>query len=105
MLREALKNLNPKELNIETFGEIIDKALEENEVNMLVTMEEGTLTPEVKDNIGGGPVIQFYITLRVLGKVVEQTITMLDLDRQAKDEMIDAMLEIVKEAIMEDTEQ
>ncbi len=104
IFKKTLKNINPDKLDIETFGEIIDKALEDNEVILQAYMKKGSLIPEIRDNIGGGPVIQFYIALKILIETMRETIEQLDLDKSAKGEMLDGMLELVKLDCMEEAE-
>lgn len=38
------------ELNLDSFGEIIDRFLMDNEVQMLLTLPKGTLDVQVQDN-------------------------------------------------------
>ena len=38
--------------DLDSFGEIIDQFLKENEVKMLLTLPEGTLDVQVMDNTG-----------------------------------------------------
>ena len=46
-------------LDIDTFGEIIDEALKKADVQLLVTLPEGTLDAETASNVNGGPVMEF----------------------------------------------
>lgn len=55
-----------KKLDLDSFGEIMDKFILENEVGMSIIMPEGTIEPEIQDNTGMGPVMQFYIMLNAL---------------------------------------
>ena len=48
------------ELNIESFGAIIDNFLEENHIQMIIDLPEGTREATVEDNTRMGPVVQFY---------------------------------------------
>ncbi len=48
-------------LDIEKFGEIIDGFLEENHVQMLLDMPEGTRDVTITDNTGMGPTVRLYI--------------------------------------------
>lgn len=90
---------------IDKFGEMIDNLLEENEVKMLITLPEGTLEPEIRSTFTepGGPAIDFYILLLALEKVVaDLTSQEGPLDPEKKEQMLDAILELVKKDIMED---
>ena len=46
-----------KKLDLDSFGEIMDKFILENEVGMSIIMPEGTIEPEIQDNTGAGPVM------------------------------------------------
>ena len=41
-----------EELTLEKFGEIMDEFLKNNEIRMLITLPEGTVEPQIQDNIG-----------------------------------------------------
>ena len=97
-----------KELNIDTFGEIMDKFIEDNPIQMLIEMPEGTIEPEIADNVGMGSVIQFYILMHALekvssGMILRQLKGMLDPTKI--EDVIDGMLDLVKNSIMSRLEQ
>ena len=54
------------ELNIDTFGEIMDDFIEKNHIQMLIDIPEGTNEPQIKDNAQLGGVVQFYILLTAM---------------------------------------
>lgn len=95
-----------KELNIDTFGEIIDNFLKENPVQILITMGNGTLDPDIKDNTGLGVVGSFYILLHAIAKAMNDLLDMQDkngdtlLDPRKKEQLVDGILELVKEELM-----
>lgn len=89
-----------KEMNLDTFSEIIDKFLEANHVQMLIDMPEGTQEVTVRDNTQLGPVAQFYILLQALSAVYKNFIDLFDGEGEAL--FIDATLEMVKKAILEE---
>ena len=89
-----------KTLDIETFGEIMDDLIKENHVQLLVDMPEGTNEPEIKDNIGLGGTVQFYILLAAM-KPVFKNIHDHILDHDKTEDFVDAVLDIVKEDLME----
>lgn len=94
-------NLKEQELNIDTFGEIMNEFIKKNEVQMLITMPEGTQEPVLKDNTGCSPAVQFYILLAAMGNVIEELIN-LGLDPDKKESFVDGALDMVKEALMDE---
>lgn len=106
IMREALQGRDPKKLDIETFGEIVDEALKKNEVRMAVVMEKDSLEPEIMDNVGGGPVMQLYMTMHILKKVLDDTWTqMKGLDPDKKGDFLDEILEIIKDEVLEGSKE
>ncbi len=83
-------------LTAERFGEIMDDFLKKNEINMLITLPEGTLEPRISDNTGMGPVVQFYILLAAIPTVFKAMFELMGLDENEKESLIDGMLELVK---------
>lgn len=88
------------ELNIDTFGEIIDKFLMENHVQMLIDMPEGTLDVEVKDNVQLGPTVQFYILLQALPEVFKQFRETLGGNAFNDEKFVDSLFEMLKKEIL-----
>ena len=52
-----------KVLDLDTFGEIMDKFIKDNEIKILITLPQGSIDAVVDDNVGAGSVLQFYIVL------------------------------------------
>lgn len=92
-----------RELNLDTFGEIVDEFLKENEIQMLITIPEGSITPEVRDNVGLGPVVHFYILLKALTTVVKETVDAMSINAGSPEweHTVDAILSLVKQDIMD----
>lgn len=92
-----------RELNLDTFGEIVDEFLKENEIQMLITIPKGSITPEVRDNVGLGPVVHFYILLKALTTVVKETVDVMSIDAGSPEweHTVDAILSLVKQDIMD----
>lgn len=88
------------ELTIDTFGEIMDGFIRDNDIQMMIEMPKGTLDPKVKDNVGAGPVLHFYILLNAIPPICKQMVN--DLGLVDCEQMIDEMLGIVKAEIMEE---
>ena len=86
-------------MNIDEFGAVMDKFLEENEIWMGITLPEGTTDPEIKDNVGAGPVMQLYIVANTLPKIIGNIIrSMGDMDVE---QAIDGIFELIKRDIMD----
>ena len=92
-----------RELNLDTFGEIMDEFLKENKIQMLITIPEGSITPEVRDNVVLGPVVHFYILLKTLTAVVKETVDVMSIDAGSPEweHTVDVMLYLVKQDIMD----
>lgn len=87
------------ELNLDTFGEIMDKFIHENEICLLVSKQAMTDDWWVNDNTGAGSVMQFYILLNALGVVLADIIRTAGLDGDIEG-MIDGLLRLVKEDVL-----
>ena len=90
-----------KELDLDSFGEIMDKFILENEVGMSIIMPEGTIEPEIQDNTGAGPVMQLYILLNALVAVVKNVTDLMGIEKDAREDLVDGILDLVKNDIME----
>ena len=90
-----------KKLDLDSFGEIMDKFILENEVGMSIIMPEGTIEPEIQDNTGAGPVMQLYILLNALVAVVKNVTDLMGIEKDAREDLVDGILDLVKEGIME----
>lgn len=91
-----------KKLDLDSFGEIMDKFILENEVGMSIIMPEGTIEPEIQDNTGMGPVMQFYIVLNAFSRIVTETMDLIGIEKDAREDLVDGILDLVKKDIMEE---
>ena len=91
-----------KKLDLDSFGEIMDKFILENEVGMSIIMPEGIIEPEIQDNTGMGPVMQLYILLNVLSRIVTETMDLTGIEKDAREDLVDGILDLVKRDIMEE---
>ena len=90
-------------MDLDKFGEIIDNFLKDNNISMLIEVPEGTLDPVVKDNIGMGSVIKFYILLIALKAIGKQLRSDMGIASQEGWEgAIDGILKLVKKDLMEE---
>lgn len=86
------------ELNLDTFGEIMDKFINDAHVQLLIDMPEGTTDAVLKDNTGMGAVMQFYIILNAVEAIYKDMVKQMDLD-DSDDTLIDSLLNLLKESI------
>ena len=89
-----------KKLDLDSFGEIMDKIILENEIGMSIIMPEGTIEPEIQDNTGMGPVMQFYILLNALVAVVKNVTDSMGIEKDAREDLVDGIFFLVKNDIM-----
>lgn len=92
------------DLMLEKFGNMMDKFLEETPVQMVITMPENTIVPEIEDNLGMGPTMQFYILLNALEKVLGEVIAAFGEDEIDKEGLVDGLLELVKNDVLMNAE-
>lgn len=91
-------------MDLEKFGEIIDNFLKENHIQMLIEIPEGTLEPDVTDNVGLGSVTKFYIllnSLSAIGKEMEKDMHISSEDKEDWEKVVDGILDMVKNDLME----
>lgn len=95
-----------KKLDLDAFGEIIEKFLEENEVTMLLTMPKGTQAVQVKDNVNLGPTVQFYIMLNSITTICKELRTLIGIDTASPEweHTVNVMLGMVKREILTEDE-
>lgn len=96
-----------EKFDLDTFGEIVDKFLEENEVTMLLTMPKGTQAVQVKDNANLGPTVQFYIMLNSITAICKELRTLLGIDTASPEweHTVNVMLGMVKSDILAEDEE
>ncbi len=92
------------ELNLDTFGEIMDRFLRDNEIDMLLTLPKGTQDVTVEDNVGFGAVVQFYILLNAINPIATAMCKQMGIDRKSDDwaEVVDELLNLVKTELLDE---
>ena len=92
-----------RELGLDTFGEIMDEFLKENKIQMLITIPEGSITPEIESNARLWPVVHFYILLKALTTVVKEMVDVMSINAGSPEweHTVDAILSLVKQDIMD----
>ncbi|MCD7919487.1 MAG: hypothetical protein LUG45_05340 [Clostridiales bacterium] len=93
-------------LNLDSFGEIIDKFLTDNTVQMTLTMPEGTEEVSVEDNIGLGAVVQFCFLLQAFQSIGKQMAKEMGVDRTGKEwhKCVRTLLRLVEDKLEEDND-
>ena len=91
------------ELNLDSFLQTIDEMLEKSDVQMLLRMPEGTEDVVLEDNIGGGPVMQFFILMKGMSTAFMAFSEMID--KRKTGECLDSICELLKEDILERMEE
>lgn len=91
-----------KKMDLDSFGEMIDRVLEEHKFVMLLTMPEGTQEVQIKDNMGLGSTVQFFAMLKGIETIIKTMQTEVGLDTAAPgwEQTVDAMLAMVKADIL-----
>lgn len=91
-----------KKIDLDSFGEIIDRILEEHKFVMLLTMPEGTQEVQIKDNMGLGSTVQFFAMLKGIETIIKTMQEEVGLDTAAPgwEQTVDAMLAMVKADIL-----
>lgn len=88
-----------KKLDLDSIGEIMDKFILDNDISLLINMPAGTIEPEIQDNTDMGPVMRLYILLNALVAVVKNVIR---IEKDAREDLVDGILDLVKRDIMEE---
>ena len=87
-------------LTIEKFGKIVDDFLNDNHIQMIIEMKEGTRKAIIKDNTGMGSVIQFYILMHGMSQCMDRMMDDMEIEKEGKPEMVDGILEILKNELL-----
>lgn len=89
-------------LDLDSFGEIMDQFLKDNEIQMLLTMKKGTLDVSVEDNVLLGNVVRFYVLLNAIKTVCDAMRKDMGIDGKSTEraEVVDVLLQMVKEEML-----
>ena len=86
----------------DSFGEIMNKFLEDNDIVMLIEMPKGTLKAEVKNNCELPGIVDLYILLNALPSVFECVFEMIENDNMSDQRnMVHKMMEMVENVVVE----
>ena len=90
-------------MDLDKFGEIIGNFLKDNDVSMLINIPDGTLDPIIKDNVGMGSVIRFYILLIALESIGKQLRSDMGIALQEEwERAIAGILDLVRRDLMKE---
>ena len=91
-----------EKLTLDSFGEIMDQFLKDNEICMLLTLPEGTLDVQVQDNVHMGITVQFYILLNAITPICCAMLKDMGIDRKSAEwkKVADTLLGMIKDEIM-----
>ena len=89
-------------MDIDSFGEIMDKFLKENDINMLIEMPKGTLKAEVRNNCEMPGVVDLYILLNALPSVFETVFDQIENDNKTNQrDIVHDMMKMVENELIE----
>lgn len=93
-----------KELTLDSFGEIMDDFITKFKCQMLITFPEGSGRPEVQENMGIGPVGEFYFILKAITPVFRGMIKAMKIgdNELDKEKVADAILSLVRAELLEE---
>lgn len=93
-----------EEKNLDKFGEIMDDFLKKNEIQMLITLPEGSIEPVVEDNVDLGSTVHFYILLNSIGTVCQQMQKALGIDGKSEEwaNVVHVLLKMVEAELLEE---
>ena len=91
-----------EKLTIDSFGEIMDQFLKDNDICMLLTLPEGTLDVQVQDNVHLGSIVQFYILLNAIEPICDAMLKDMGIDRKSAEweKVVDTLLGMIKDEII-----
>lgn len=91
------------EFDLDKFWEIMDDFLQKNKIRMMITLPEGSIEPVVKDNVGLGSVVHFYILLTSIGTVCEQMQKDMGIDKNSAEwaNVVHALLKMVEAELLD----
>lgn len=89
-------------MDIDSFAEIMDKFLKENDIKMLIEMPKGTLKAEVRNNCEMPSVVDLYILLNALPSVLETVFDQIENDNKTNQrDIVHAMMKMVEDELIE----
>ena len=90
-----------KVLDLDTFGEIMDKFIKDNEIKVIITLPKGSIDAVVDDNVGAGSVMQFYIVLNALPTICKQLKDDMGIDDDGWRGVAETLSEMIKKEMLD----
>jgi hypothetical protein len=89
-------------MNLETFSEIMNDFITENECQMLITLPEGTQDAVIKTNLNLGPVGEIYMMLQAIHSSCGELFKMVNAGNDEIKAMSASICELVYKSLTED---
>ena len=87
-------------LNMEVFADIMNKFIEENHIQMLIDMPEGTQEVTIEDNAELGTAVQYFILLQAMKQVYRELLQVNPMEDNGAD-FLDTVFEMLKSELLE----
>lgn len=78
--------------------------LTEKEIHLNITFQKGSLDPEFESNYQASPILNLYLLIRAMKKGLEDLLEFGNVDNERKENVIDALLEMIKNDIFDEEE-
>lgn len=91
-------------MEIDEFGAKVDELLTEKEIHLNITFQKGSLDPEFESNYQASPILNLYLLIRAMKKGLEDLLEFGNVDNERKENVIDALLEMIKNDIFDEEE-
>ena len=95
------KRQNKEGIKLEQFSEIIEKAIKESDVHIHINLPKDSMEPVVQSSFGVAT-IDLYILLHALRKVIHEIWSDGAFDPSKKEDVINGILQMVKEDLMKE---
>lgn len=92
-------------LDLDRFGEIMDKMIEEYHVNLLIEMPAGTTEAKIRTNMPGGGTMELYLLLAAIPTAVRHIAEQFSSGSFDGDKIADAICEMLRKDIAEAFEE
>lgn len=92
-------------MEIDEFGAKVDELLTEKKIHLNITFQKGSLDPEFESNYQASPILNLYLLIRSMKKGLEDLLEFGIVDEDRKENVIDALMEMLKNDILDDGEE
>ena len=86
-------------LDIDTFGEIMDRMIREEDVQILIEMPAGTTDAEISTNMPGGGTVELYLLLAAIPTAVKHLVKILG--KLDPEPLADGICELVRQDLVD----